>query len=193
MSAKITTPFGEAVPPAPRHSVTVHMGGGWDTVEKYGTNSSSVISLFKNAYPRMKPHRDIAQVSSSRRRLETSCCLIATLKLFNIACVSGPGEGRRSQCGLFSVLVLAVGERMHRVCHFQQARQWRRKGTRAAGTYRSSSLPCRGRLFCRPVSSWLPANSRPVLEYCRRRRLFAICGSQLGSSESTGGNPLTRE
>ncbi|RKU42517.1 hypothetical protein DL546_003794 [Coniochaeta pulveracea] len=65
MSAKITTPFGEAVPPAPRHSVTVHMGGGWDTVEKYGTNSSSVISLFKNAYPRMKPHRDIAQLASA--------------------------------------------------------------------------------------------------------------------------------
>ncbi|KAJ4216123.1 hypothetical protein NW757_014676 [Fusarium falciforme] len=62
MPAKITTPFGEAVPPAPRHSVTVHMGG-WDTVEKYGSDSSTVIPHFKNAYPRMKPHRDIVQVS----------------------------------------------------------------------------------------------------------------------------------
>ena len=61
MSAKITTAFGEAVPPAPRHSVTVHMGG-WDMAEKYGDKSSSVIAHFKNAYPRMKPHRDIAQV-----------------------------------------------------------------------------------------------------------------------------------
>lgn len=61
MSAPITTAFGEAVPPAPRHSVTVHMGR-WDTVEKYGVNSSAVIPHFKNAYPRMKPHRDIVKV-----------------------------------------------------------------------------------------------------------------------------------
>ena len=64
MSAPITTAFGEAVPPAPRHSVTVHMGG-WDTVEKYGADSSAVIPHFKNAYPRMKPHRDIVKVRSS--------------------------------------------------------------------------------------------------------------------------------
>ena len=61
MSAPITTMFGEAVPPAPRHSVTVHMGS-WDTVEKYGADSSAVIPHFKNAYPRMKPHRDIVEV-----------------------------------------------------------------------------------------------------------------------------------
>ncbi|EHK20580.1 uncharacterized protein TRIVIDRAFT_154512 [Trichoderma virens Gv29-8] len=63
MSAKITTKFGEAVPPVFRHSVTVHMGG-WETVERYGDDSSSVIPQFKNAYPRMKPHRDI--VNSAR-------------------------------------------------------------------------------------------------------------------------------
>lgn len=61
MSARITTPFGEAVPPAPRHSVTVHMGS-WDTVKEYGADSSKVVPRFKNAYPRMRPHRDIAQV-----------------------------------------------------------------------------------------------------------------------------------
>ncbi|KAH6661957.1 pyridoxal phosphate-dependent transferase [Plectosphaerella plurivora] len=64
MSLKITTPFGEAVPPAPRHAVTVHMGG-WDIIEKYGADSSSVIPLFKNAYPRMKCHRDILQLSGA--------------------------------------------------------------------------------------------------------------------------------
>ena len=65
MSAKIATQFGEAVPPAPRHSVTVHMGRDWDTAERYGADSASVILNFKNAYPRMKPHRDIAMVSST--------------------------------------------------------------------------------------------------------------------------------
>lgn len=62
MSAKITTPFGHAVPPALHHSVTVHMGT-WQNVEKYGADSRSVIASFKNAYPRMKPHQDIASVS----------------------------------------------------------------------------------------------------------------------------------
>ena len=64
MSAKITTPFGHPVPPAPRHSVTVHMGP-WENAEKYGADSRSVIASFKNAYPRMKPHKDIASVSST--------------------------------------------------------------------------------------------------------------------------------
>ena len=63
MSAKITTPFGYPVPPAPRHSVTVHMGP-WENAQKYGADSRSVIASFKNAYPRMKPHRDIASVST---------------------------------------------------------------------------------------------------------------------------------
>ncbi|CAG9989462.1 unnamed protein product [Clonostachys byssicola] len=71
MSSKITTPFGEAVPPAPRHSVTVHMGG-WDTVEKYGTDSSAVIAHFKNAYPRMRPHRDIADSATECVDFSTS-------------------------------------------------------------------------------------------------------------------------
>jgi len=65
MSVKITTPFGHGVPtatgPAPRHSVTVHFPG-WDAAERYGANSRAVIADFKNAYPRMKPHRDIAHV-----------------------------------------------------------------------------------------------------------------------------------
>ncbi|KAJ4176278.1 hypothetical protein NW767_015410 [Fusarium falciforme] len=83
MPAKITTPFGEAVPPAPRHSVTVHMGG-WDTVEKYGSDSSTVIPHFKNAYPRMKPHRDIVQLSAAVlehiEAAEADCLLFSSLQ-----------------------------------------------------------------------------------------------------------------
>lgn len=61
MSIKITTQFGHAVPPAPRHAVTVHMPG-WQTVEKYSVDAQSIIKTFHNAYPRAKPHRDIATV-----------------------------------------------------------------------------------------------------------------------------------
>ncbi|RFU24206.1 hypothetical protein B7463_g12135, partial [Scytalidium lignicola] len=64
MSAKITTKFGHAVPPAPRHSVTVHMPG-WQNVEKFAADSRSVITTFNNAYPRMKPHKDIVALGSA--------------------------------------------------------------------------------------------------------------------------------
>ncbi|POR35848.1 Uncharacterized protein TPAR_03951 [Tolypocladium paradoxum] len=64
MSAPITTQFGDAVPPAPRHSVTVHMPG-WANAERFGADSSSVIAAFKNAYPRMKPHPDIISLAEA--------------------------------------------------------------------------------------------------------------------------------
>lgn len=63
-SSKITTRFGHAVPPAPRHAVTVHMGPEWETAEKFGADSASVVARFQNTYPRTRPHRDIAQVSA---------------------------------------------------------------------------------------------------------------------------------
>ncbi|KAH8810783.1 pyridoxal phosphate-dependent transferase [Xylogone sp. PMI_703] len=63
MSAKITTKFGHAVPPAPRHSVTVHMPG-WENIEKYAADSRAVIATFDNVYPRMRPHKDIAASAS---------------------------------------------------------------------------------------------------------------------------------
>ncbi|PHH91476.1 hypothetical protein CDD83_315 [Cordyceps sp. RAO-2017] len=60
--AEIKTRYGEAVPPAPRHSVTVHMPG-FETAEKFGSDPASVVSTFKNVYPRMKPHRDIERLA----------------------------------------------------------------------------------------------------------------------------------
>ena len=63
MSPKVTTEFGEAVPPAPRHAVTAHMGPDWDIVEEFGSDSKSVVARFKNTYPRSRPHRDMAEVS----------------------------------------------------------------------------------------------------------------------------------
>ncbi|EXJ70720.1 uncharacterized protein A1O5_05710 [Cladophialophora psammophila CBS 110553] len=64
MADRITTAFGHAVPPAPRHAVTVHMPG-WQTVQKYGADPRSVIATFHNAYPRAKPHRDIVNLANT--------------------------------------------------------------------------------------------------------------------------------
>ena len=63
MSAIITTEFGQAVPPAPRHAVTVHMGPEWANAVLFGADAPSVVARFKNTYPRTRPHRDIARVS----------------------------------------------------------------------------------------------------------------------------------
>lgn len=63
MAAKITTPLGHAIPPAPHHSVTVHIPG-WQNAERYGSDPDSMIDTFDNAYPRMKAHKDIESVSS---------------------------------------------------------------------------------------------------------------------------------
>ena len=73
MSARITTGFGEPVPPAPAHSVTAHMGG-WDVVERYGDDPKMVIAEFKNAYPRMRPHKFIVQVRLCLTPLVAGLC-----------------------------------------------------------------------------------------------------------------------
>ncbi|KZZ90845.1 Cystathionine gamma-synthase, converts cysteine into cystathionine [Moelleriella libera RCEF 2490] len=63
MSATITTSFGQAVPPAPRHAVTVHKGAVWENAVKFGAGVPSVIAKFYDVYPRIcprtRPHRDI--------------------------------------------------------------------------------------------------------------------------------------
>ncbi|KAI1477592.1 PLP-dependent transferase [Daldinia eschscholtzii] len=83
MSRKITTRPGYAVPPAPRHSVTVHLPT-WENVEKYGSDSSTFIANFHNAYPRMKPHRDIADLSVAVLKLigtdNETCFLFSALQ-----------------------------------------------------------------------------------------------------------------
>ncbi|KAL1869126.1 hypothetical protein Daus18300_005662 [Diaporthe australafricana] len=103
MSAKITTAFGEAVPPAPRHSVTAHMGG-WETVERYGANSSSVIACFNNAYPRMRPHWDIAQLSEALLvhidAVDSGCFLFSSIQSatecveYSVSAARADGNGK---------------------------------------------------------------------------------------------------
>ncbi|RDA94942.1 hypothetical protein CP533_0153 [Ophiocordyceps camponoti-saundersi (nom. inval.)] len=80
-AAGITTPFGDAVPPAPRHAITVHMPG-FATAERFGKDPPSVIAHFKSVYPRMKPHQDIARlIEAVLDRLqvpERACFLFAS-------------------------------------------------------------------------------------------------------------------
>ncbi|CZS91414.1 hypothetical protein WAI453_011674 [Rhynchosporium graminicola] len=62
MSAKITTRFGAAVPPAPRHSVTCHMPT-WDDAEKFAADPVASTRDFTSVYPRLGQHPDILKLS----------------------------------------------------------------------------------------------------------------------------------
>ena len=62
MSAKIQTPQGHAIPPAPRHSITVHLPG-WASMLRFMDRDMELLSTLKSMYPRMMIHRDIKEVS----------------------------------------------------------------------------------------------------------------------------------
>ncbi|KAJ8128599.1 hypothetical protein O1611_g5036 [Lasiodiplodia mahajangana] len=84
MSAQITLGLGQAVPPANRHSITVHMPT-WADVERYGEDSASLIANFENVYPRMRPNDDIARLSSATLRHigaedDMSCLIFSSLQ-----------------------------------------------------------------------------------------------------------------
>jgi len=63
MSAKIQTLWGYAIPPAPRHAVTVHMPS-WETIVRFAERDPALMASFKSMYPRMMPHKDVKEVSS---------------------------------------------------------------------------------------------------------------------------------
>ncbi|KAL7625717.1 hypothetical protein AAE478_004940 [Parahypoxylon ruwenzoriense] len=98
MSASISTPFGHAIPPAPRHSVTVHMPG-WEIVEKFGSDPASVLATLENVYPRMRPHKDIADLAAAvLERIsadETQACLLFSSLQSSRECVEFSTSDRR--------------------------------------------------------------------------------------------------
>ncbi|KAF7974585.1 hypothetical protein HWV62_11854 [Athelia sp. TMB] len=80
---KILTEFGTALPPAPRHSITVH-APGWQTVLRLMDLDPTLFMSFKSMYPRMIIHRDIqelAKVILTHAGVEegTGCLLFSSL------------------------------------------------------------------------------------------------------------------
>jgi cystathionine gamma-synthase len=63
MRPKIETATGYPIPPAPRHSVTVHWPG-WDNWAKVRDRHMypTLMSEFHSIYPRVKVHADITEV-----------------------------------------------------------------------------------------------------------------------------------
>jgi cystathionine gamma-synthase len=68
MTPKIQTAKGYAIPPAPRHSVTVHYPG-WEAATRMRDikKDSSILQELHSMYPRVKIHRDIVEVRPPHR------------------------------------------------------------------------------------------------------------------------------
>ncbi|RCI16942.1 hypothetical protein L249_1758 [Ophiocordyceps polyrhachis-furcata BCC 54312] len=96
-AAGVTTPFGDAVPPAPRHAITVHMPG-FATAERFGKDPPSVIAHFKSVYPRMRPHQDIARLIDAvlaRLHIPERACLLFASRQSADECVAYASSPKR--------------------------------------------------------------------------------------------------
>jgi len=64
MAVQIQTTLGHAVPPAPRHAITVHMPK-WQTVLDFIESRPALMKSIVSMYPRMMLHKDVKEVSRS--------------------------------------------------------------------------------------------------------------------------------
>ena len=82
MTPKIQTVSGYAIPPAPRHSVTVHFPG-WENAIKIRDRHlhPTLLSQLKSFYPRVMIHADVAAVRLPARFI--SCFCVSSAALFS--------------------------------------------------------------------------------------------------------------
>lgn len=61
MASKIQTPYGTALPPAPRHAITVHVPT-WQSLLKFTARDPEFMKSLKSMYPRFVLHKDVKEV-----------------------------------------------------------------------------------------------------------------------------------
>ncbi|KAG9237973.1 pyridoxal phosphate-dependent transferase [Amylocarpus encephaloides] len=64
MSELITTGFGEALPPAPRHAITFHLPK-WANLLRLLEKDQTLFNALKNTYPRMLPKPDVKALAAA--------------------------------------------------------------------------------------------------------------------------------
>ncbi|KIX05925.1 uncharacterized protein Z518_03899 [Rhinocladiella mackenziei CBS 650.93] len=101
MSAKIQTPFGTALPPAPHHAITVHMPA-WQTITRFRDQDMELIQSLKNMYPRFVLHKDVKALTQKiveYASVEEQGCLLFPSMQAARNCVefaTSPGRGERT-------------------------------------------------------------------------------------------------
>ena len=110
MSTRIETISGHAIPPAPRHSITIHLPG-WQNLLRFADRDQELIATFKSMYPRMMVHRDIKEVRpKSQKKLlinENAACQpdswksrsrLSESKELHPICITRISRGMQSFC-----------------------------------------------------------------------------------------------
>ncbi|KIX93390.1 uncharacterized protein Z520_10809 [Fonsecaea multimorphosa CBS 102226] len=62
MALEVQTPHGTALPPAPRHAITVHVQG-WQSVVRFRDGDPELFKSLKSMYPRFVLHRDVLELT----------------------------------------------------------------------------------------------------------------------------------
>ncbi|OAL32883.1 hypothetical protein AYO20_07674 [Fonsecaea nubica] len=63
MSLEIQTPYGTALPPAPRHAITVHLPA-WRSIERFRDRDPELFRSLRSMYPRFVLHRDVLELTA---------------------------------------------------------------------------------------------------------------------------------
>ncbi|OAG43635.1 hypothetical protein AYO21_02221 [Fonsecaea monophora] len=63
MSLEIQTPYGTALPPAPRHAITVHLPQ-WRSIERFRDRDPELFRSLRSMYPRFVLHRDVLELTA---------------------------------------------------------------------------------------------------------------------------------
>ncbi|KIW24531.1 uncharacterized protein PV07_10240 [Cladophialophora immunda] len=62
MSLEIQTPYGTALPPAPRHAITVHLPQ-WQSIVRFRDHDPELFKALKSMYPRFILHKDVLELT----------------------------------------------------------------------------------------------------------------------------------
>ncbi|OAP65285.1 hypothetical protein AYL99_01257 [Fonsecaea erecta] len=62
MSLEIQTPYGTALPPAPRHAITVHLPL-WQSIVRFRDHDPELFKALKSMYPRFVLHKDVLELT----------------------------------------------------------------------------------------------------------------------------------
>jgi cystathionine gamma-synthase len=108
MAAEIQTPFGTAMPPAPRHAITVHLPA-WQSIVRFNNRDPALLAQLKSMYPRFVLHRDVLELTQKIMKLANidpqaqGCYIFPSLQAASMcvdfATSAARGEGTISRDG----------------------------------------------------------------------------------------------
>ncbi|KAE9372478.1 PLP-dependent transferase [Stipitochalara longipes BDJ] len=88
MAAPLQTEWFGPIPPAPRHSITIHLPL-WSNMVRFMDKDPELIKQFTNFYPRIVPHKDVKELREK---------ILSTAKAEGQSCVPFSAPGFATEC-----------------------------------------------------------------------------------------------